>query len=80
MRERRHLGEQRRLDVVAGDQQLDLLEAAVARGVDKILTLNDEEPELVAPPALVQLADELELLVVAGADQVCRADFARSTI
>jgi hypothetical protein len=43
VRERRHLGDQRRLDVVARNQQLDRLEAGVARGVDEILTLRDEE-------------------------------------
>jgi hypothetical protein len=42
------------------------------RSVDEILALDDEEPELVAPAPLVQLADELELLVVARGDQVRR--------
>jgi hypothetical protein len=70
MAERRHLGEQRRLDVVAGDEHVDRLEAGVARGVDEVLTLRREQPELVAPAALVQLPDELELLVVARADQL----------
>jgi hypothetical protein len=56
------------------------VEPRVARGVDEILTFRDEQPELVAPAPLVQLADELELLVVAGGDQACRADFARSAI
>jgi hypothetical protein len=70
MSKRRHLREQLRLDVVAGDEQLDGLYAYRRRRVDEILTLDEEEPELVAPAALVQLADELELLVVAGADQV----------
>jgi hypothetical protein len=70
MSKRRHLREQLRLDVVAGDEQLDGLYPYRRRRVDEILTLDEEEPELVAPAALVQLADELELLVVAGADQV----------
>jgi hypothetical protein len=68
--ERRHLGQQRRLDVLAGDQDIDRLEAAGVGGVDEVLTLDEEEPELVAPASLVQLADELEPLVVAGGDQV----------
>jgi hypothetical protein len=66
VRGRRHLGEQRRLDVLAGDEQLDRLGR---RGVDEILALTGEEPELVPPAPLVQLADELELLVVARGDQ-----------
>jgi hypothetical protein len=72
MPERRDVGEQRRLDVLAGDQQLHGLEARIACGVDEILALSDEQPQLLAPAPLVQLADELELLVVARADQVRR--------
>jgi hypothetical protein len=72
MPERRDLGEQRRLDVLAGHQQLHRLEARVARGVDEILPFRDEQPQLLAPPPLVQLADKLELLVVARVDQVRR--------
>ncbi|HWJ32931.1 MAG TPA: hypothetical protein VNR59_11370 [Gaiellaceae bacterium] len=70
MSQRRDLREQRRLDVLAGDQQVDGLEARGARRLNEILPLGDEQPELVAPAALLQLADELELLVVARADQV----------
>ena len=65
MRGRRDLGEQPRLDVLARDEQLDRLGR---RRLDEILALADEEPELVAPAPLVQLADELELLVVARRD------------
>jgi hypothetical protein len=65
MRERRHIGEQRRLDVLSRNEQLD--------GVDvlreQVLPLDDEQPELVAPAPVVELADELEPLVVAGGDQ-----------
>jgi hypothetical protein len=78
MSECRDLGEQRRLDVLARDEQLDRLPARRAAGVDEILALGDEQPELVAPAPLAQLADELELLVVAGGDQLARADLARS--
>ena len=67
VRERRHLGEQRRLDVLAGDEQVDRLDAA--GGLDEILTLRDEQLELVAPAPVMELADELEPLVVAGGDQ-----------
>ena len=67
VRERRHLGEERRLDVLARDEQVDRLDAR--RRLDEILTLRDEQPELVAPAPVVELADELEPLVVAGGDQ-----------
>ena len=70
MPERRHLGEERRLDVLSRTQQLDRLEPTRERRVDEILTLRDEQPELVAPAALAQLADQLELLVVARTDQL----------
>jgi hypothetical protein len=65
MSERRHVGEQCRLDVLAGQEHLDRLEAGVMRGSDEILPLGDEEPQLVPPAALMQLPDELELLVLA---------------
>jgi hypothetical protein len=44
----------------------------MARSVDEVLALCHEQPQLLAPAPLVQLADELELLVVARADQVRR--------
>jgi hypothetical protein len=67
MRERRGLGQERRLDVLARDEQVDRLDAG--RGLDEILTLRDEQLELVAPAPVMELADELEPLVVAGGDQ-----------
>jgi hypothetical protein len=70
VRERRDLGEERGLDVLTGDEQLDRLDGGVPRRLDEILTLGDEQSELVAPPGVLQLPDELELLVLAGADQV----------
>jgi hypothetical protein len=45
--------------------------AAVAGRLDQVLPLRDEQPELVPPPAVVQLPNELELLVLAGGDQGC---------
>ena len=63
MRERRHLGKEGRVDVLAGDEQLDRLE--LTGGLDEILALDDEQLELVAPAPVVELADELEPLVVA---------------
>jgi hypothetical protein len=67
VRERRHLREERGLDVLAGDEQVDGLGHGRR---DEILTFRDEQPELVAPAPVVELADELEPLVVAGGDQL----------
>jgi hypothetical protein len=63
MRERRYLGEQPRRDVLARDEQVDRLEAR--RRLDEVFPLRDEQPELVTPAPFVELADELEPLVVA---------------
>jgi hypothetical protein len=71
MPQRRDFCDQRRLDVLPGDEHLDRLDPRVAGGLYEVLPLRDEEPELVAPAAVVQLADELELLVLAGGDQDC---------
>jgi hypothetical protein len=76
MREVRHLGEQRGLDVLPGDQQVDGFDFVD----DEILTFDREQPELVSPAPVVELADELEPLVVAGGDQVCSAALACSAI
>jgi hypothetical protein len=62
VRERRHLRQQRRLDVLSGHEQLDRPDAV---GREQILALDDEQPKLVAPAPVVELADELEPLVVA---------------
>jgi hypothetical protein len=62
VRERRHLAEELRRDVVARHEQVDRVDP---RGGDEILTFRDEEPELVAPAPVVELADELQALVVA---------------
>src|SRR5216683_5989979 len=79
MAERRDLGQERRVDVLSGDEHFDRLDPAVDSRLHEILTLCDEEPELVAPAAVVQLPDELELLVVERSDQDCwaGADLAR---
>jgi hypothetical protein len=66
MRERGDFGQQRRLDRLPGDEQVDRLDAG---GVDEVLSLDREQPELVSPAPLAELADELEALVVAGGDQ-----------
>jgi hypothetical protein len=65
MRKRRDLGQQRGLDVLPRDEQLDRLDPGGARRGDEVLPLRGEKPELVAPAPLGELADELELLVVA---------------
>ena len=62
MRRRRDLGQQLRLDVLAGAQQVDRLGR---RSLDRVLALDEEEAELVAPALLVQLAHALQALVVA---------------
>jgi len=71
MPEGRDLGQEHRLDVLAGDEELHRFDPGIDRRLDEILTLRDEEPELVAPAAVLQLADELELLVVERGDQDC---------
>ena len=65
MRRRRDLREEPRVDVRSGAQQLDRLGG---RRVDGVLALDEEETELVTPAPVVQLAHELELLVVARDD------------
>jgi hypothetical protein len=67
MRERRHLCEQRRLDRLSRDEQVDRLDRR--RRLDEILPLDDEEAELVAPAPVSELANELQPLVVARGDQ-----------
>ena len=62
MRRRRDLGEQLRLDVLACAEEVDRLGG---RRLDGVLALDEEEAELVAPPLVVQLAHELQPLVVA---------------
>jgi hypothetical protein len=47
------------------DEQLDRLEAGSCGRLDQVLTLRDEQPELVAPAPVAKLTDELEPLVVA---------------
>ena len=83
MRERGDLRQQGRLYGLAGDEQLDGLDPGRSRGIDEILTLRGEETQLVAPAPLVQLANELELLVLPRRDQAASfasAAFACSAI
>src|SRR5579862_434338 len=67
MRGGRHLPEQPRVDIDAGDEHID---GVAGRGRDCVLTLDEEQAELVAPAPLVQLPDELQPLVVPRDDHV----------
>jgi len=63
--ERRDLREQLRRDVLSGNQEIDRSNPGRRGRGDQILALRDEQPELVAPAPVPELADELEPLVVA---------------
>jgi hypothetical protein len=69
MAQRGDLGQQGRLHVLFGDEHLDRLNPGVERRLHEVLALRNEEPKLFAPAAVVQLANELELLVLARGDQ-----------
>jgi hypothetical protein len=71
MAQRGHLGQEGGLHVLSCDEHLDRLDSRLEGRIHEIFTLRDEEPELVAPAAVVQLPDELELLVLARGDQDC---------
>jgi hypothetical protein len=64
MRQRRDLSEQLRENGLPGDEQLDRLNSRLQRRLDEILALGRELPELVPPATRLQLADELERLVL----------------
>jgi hypothetical protein len=67
--QRRHLRRQRRLDVLARDEQLRRLDPHGACGVDEVFALADEQPLLLTlTPRLEQPADQLELRVVRRRD------------
>src|SRR5262249_36950081 len=69
MAQRRELSDERGLDVLARDEQLDRLDARVVRRLDEILALADEEALLLPlPPRLEQTPDQLQLRVVARRD------------
>jgi hypothetical protein len=65
VREARGVRQQLRRDRLTRDEQIDGLDAGGGRSLDEILALRDEQPELVAPAPVAELADELEPLVVA---------------
>src|SRR5579884_681898 len=68
MPQRRELREQPRLDVLTGDKHVLRLDPGFPRGQDDVLALDREQAELLAPPAFVQLANELQPLVFARGD------------
>jgi hypothetical protein len=69
VRERRHLGEQLRLHVFSRHKHVRRLDTGCEPRVDEILPLDGEQPELVPPAAVAELADELQALVLARRDQ-----------
>jgi hypothetical protein len=69
VRERRYLREQLGGDVLSGGENVRGLEPGGEAGLEQILALDREQPELVPPAPVVELADELEPLVVARGDQ-----------
>jgi hypothetical protein len=69
MTERRHLGQQLGCDVLSRDEHVGGFDPGGEPGLDQILSLDREQPELVPPAPVMELADELETLVVAGGDQ-----------
>jgi hypothetical protein len=56
----RDVGEELRIDVVAGDEQVDGLDTGRGRRVDEVLALGDEEPELLPLSPRLELANQLE--------------------
>jgi hypothetical protein len=61
VRQRRDAGEELGLDRLACDEKLDRLDPGRRSGVDQVLTLDGEEPELLALAFLrEELADELQ--------------------
>jgi hypothetical protein len=67
--ERRDGREELGLDRLAGDEQVDRLDPGPPRGIDEVLALTDEEPQLRALPPALQLADELQARIRGGGDQ-----------
>src|SRR5262249_54520923 len=77
MTKRRHLAEEFRHHVVAGNEQLDRLDPGRLRRLDEVLALDREETRLgsvLAPRE--KLPDEPELLVLARLDQAASASAA----
>jgi hypothetical protein len=69
MGEGRHLGQKLGRHVLPGHEHVRGLEPRVEPGLEQVLPLDRKQPQLVPPAPLVQLAQELEPLVVARGDQ-----------
>jgi hypothetical protein len=69
MRELGQLGEELRLHVPARDEQIDRFDPRRTCRLDEVLSFDREQPQLVSPAPVVELADELQALVVARGDQ-----------
>ncbi|HEV8180684.1 MAG TPA: hypothetical protein VGP54_10350 [Gaiellaceae bacterium] len=69
MCERRHLGEQLRLHVFSRDEHIRRLQPHSEPRLDEIFPVDGEQPELVPPAAIAELADELQALVLTRRDQ-----------
>jgi hypothetical protein len=80
VRKHRRLREQLFGNVLSGDEDVSRLEPSGKAGLEQILPLDREQPELVSPAPVVELADELEPLVVAGGDQLASAALACSAM
>jgi hypothetical protein len=69
MRKRRDLSEELPRNIVPRDEDVRRLEPGREPRLEQILPLDREQPEFFAPAPVMELADELEPLVVAGGDQ-----------
>jgi hypothetical protein len=69
MRERRRLRKQLRRDVLSRHEHVRRLEPGGKTGFEEVLPLDGEQSKLVAPAPVVELADELQPLVVSRGDQ-----------
>ena len=79
VRERRDRGEELRFDILTGDEPVDGLDPGGTRGLEEILPLADEQPELRALASAFEPADQLQPRVARGGDQPSAA-FACSAI
>ena len=69
MAERRDVRQQRWIDVLARDEQLDGLDAHSARRIDEVLALAHEQPELLALPRRCESPHELQRPIVSRGNQ-----------
>ena len=74
MGERGDGGEQLGLDRLAGDEQIDRLDARRPRRLDEVLALADEQAELLPLPAALEPPHELQPRVRRRGDHAARSD------